>query len=262
MKKTMIKIVPLLLVLLGSALAAGEKQQKNICYKPGETIAADVSVVDAGGGELRLLDLVEPDTKLIYLLIFGGPGLSGNPGDGPFWCEDSFNGMPLSTYMYLKYRDKGVRFVPVVTPPVYHEQYYGIDEGTFLRQPDSSQVYQDYFFRFVDKSEELKAGKIIPFPELYFDPRFKLLFNFKKMSDLTAYAGGNEPWLGRFKPCGDDQSYSTPVIWLLSPQGKVLSEPFFGNRYSDSKQIIRFTVRDVEQAVRTILENDENKAER
>ncbi len=251
--KTALKLLLIAGLLNAADVAAGGNEQKNVCYKPGETIAAEVSLVDAGGAPVPLLDLVEPDTRLIYLLIYGGPGLTGNPTDGPLWCEDSFNGMPLSTYMYLKYRDKGVRFVPVAVPPVYHEKYFGIEPGTFLQQPDTSAQYRDAFQRFVEQSEFLQAGKIIPFPELYFDPRFRLLFNFDKMKDLSRYAAKPAPWMGKFKPCGDTQSYSTPVIWLLAPDGTVLHEPFYGNRYSDTHQDIRFTVRDVEAAVKKIL---------
>ena len=55
--------------------------------------------------------------------------------------------------------------------------------------------------------------------------------------------------MGKFKPITDSQSYSVPVIWLLSREGKVLREPFVGNRFGTSTQKINYTVREVEAAL-------------
>lgn len=229
------------------------------CYQPGDTIAPEVSVVDKSGNPQRLLDLAGQDTRLIYLVLFGGPSLNPSHTEGGLWCEDSFNDMPISNYLAKKYRDRGVRFIPVVCPPVYHERRFGYDPGAFLEASDTSEVFRDNFQRLVAATKALQKSRVIPFEAVYFDPRFRLLFNFEQMENLQNYAGGRPAWLGKFKPCGDYQRYSTPTIWLLSPRGEVLHEPFFGNRYADNRQQIRFTVRDVEAAIQSLLNNRDQR---
>lgn len=50
--------------------------QEQACYQIGETIAPEVTVVNANGEQQNLLELIDSETKLIYLVIFGGPSLN------------------------------------------------------------------------------------------------------------------------------------------------------------------------------------------
>lgn len=246
----------LLLMTFFAALQAATAQQgmpRQECYQVGEKIDPAVSFVAANGAPVRLLDLVEPDTKLIYLLIFGGPSLNPEHSEGGLWCEDSFNDLPTSNFIARKFGNSGVKVVPVVCPPVYHERRFGYEPGLFMETAPTERAYQQNFQTFVDATGELQEPKIIPFDTVYYDPQFRLLFNFSAMRDLSDYAGEPAGWLGKFKPCGDSQRYSTPTIWLLSPDGEVLREPFYGNRFLINKLEISYTIRDVDAAVAELL---------
>jgi hypothetical protein len=223
------------------------------CYHVGETIASDTFVYDMTGEKKRLLDLKDAGTKLVYLLLFGGPSVDPVSTYGGLWCVDSFNDMPVSNYIRLKYKKQGVEIIAVACPPVYGEEEYGYTAGTFLAQLESSQVWKDEFGRFVQAAYDLQGNHVIPFEKMYFDPKFRLAFNHQKHTNGMAFSDPVLPWMGRFKPATDQQSYSVPVIWLLSPDGKVLHEPFVGNRYGSSTQRINYTVREVEAAVQKIL---------
>ncbi len=241
-----------LLLVLNSEHAPENKPQP--CYQVGEKVAADIFVYDASGEKKRLLDLVKPETKAIYLLLFGGPSLNPAESAGGLWCGDSFNDMPTSTYMYRKYHgNASVLFVAVACPPVYGETDYGFPGDTFLAQPDTAATWKREFGLFVQAVYELQGNHVIPFEQVYYDPKLRLLFNHKKHAEGVKFSDAILPWMGKFKPSTDTQSYSVPVIWLLSQEGKVLHEPFVGNRYGTSTQKINYTVREVEAALQKII---------
>ncbi len=254
MKSLRAIFLPLPGVLLALCACAATGQDKSQpCYQAGEVIAPEIFVYDMAGEKKRVLELKSADTKLIYLLLFGGPSV--NPADsyGGLWCADSFNDMAVSNYIYLKYKKQGVEVIAVACPPVYDEEEYGYTAETFLPQAETAQVWQDELGRFVQACYDLQANHVIPFEKIYYDPKFRLLFNHKKRANGIAFSDSVLPWMGKFKPGTDSQSYSVPVIWLLSPEGKVLHEPFVGNRYGASTQKINYTVREVEAAVQKIL---------
>ncbi|MCA9741774.1 hypothetical protein KC734_09555 [candidate division KSB1 bacterium] len=227
--------------------------QEQACYQIGETIAPEVTVVNANGEQQNLLELIDSETKLIYLVIFGGPSLNPEHSEGGLWCEDSFNDLPISNFIARKYGEKGVKVVPVVCPPVYHERRFGYPVDAFMKTAQSENSFQKAFKSFVGATAKLQNARIIPFETVYFDPQFRLMFNYSAMSDVNEYAGEMADWLGKLKPCGDDQRYSTPTIWLLSPQGEVLHAPFYGNRFMTGRLKISFTIRDVDAAVAELL---------
>lgn len=235
----------------GSEASPEDKPQP--CYRAGEAIAPEVFIYDAAGEKKRVLDLVQAETKAVYLLLFGGPSLNPSDTHGGLWCVDSFNDMPVSNYLYRKYHNAGVLFLAVACPPVYDETDYGYPGETFLAQPDSTPEWQLEFSRFVQAAYELQSNEIIPFDRLYFDPKLRLLFNHKKHAEGMKFSDTILPWMGMFKPQTDHQSYSVPVIWLLSKEGKVLHEPFVGNRYGMSTQRINYTVREVEAALQEAI---------
>jgi len=224
------------------------------CYHLGEMIAAETFVFNRLGEKKRLLELAGPDTKIIYLLLFGGASASPVETHGGIWCNDSFNDLPISNYLYLKYRGRGVTFVAVACPPVYDEEEYGYPADTFLALPESDPTWQQQFERFVQATCALQDNRVIPFDRIYFDPKFRLMFNHKKHAQGVAFSDSILPWMGRLKPASDQQSYSLPTIWLLSREGRVLHEPFVGNRYGTVTQRIVFTVREVEAALEKILQ--------
>lgn len=232
-------------------VVAQDKPQS--CYQVGDTISPEIFVQDMTGERKRLLDLKSTEAKLIYLLLFGGPSVNPASSYGGLWCVDSFNDMAVSNYIYLKYKKQGVEVIAVACPPVYGEDEYGYAAGTFLPQPESAQTWKDEFGRFVQAAYDLQGNHVIPFEKVYFDPKFRLAFNHKKHANGAAFSENILPWMGKFKPGTDQQSYSVPMIWLLSPEGKVLHEPFVGNRYGTSTQRINYTVRDVEAAVQKLL---------
>lgn len=249
-----------LVALLTFLVTAGWTQDQNRAapepppsYHKGERIAPETFIYDVGGRYKRLLDLVQPDTKVIYLLIFGGPALVPESGTGGFWCQDSFNDMPTSTYLYRKYHNQGVCFIPVACPPVYDEEDYGFAGNTFLALLDTTEQWRREYQAFVNAAMEMQIYKTMVFEQIYFDPKFRLSFNYKKLSDGLEVADAILPWMGKFKPASDDQSYSVPVIWLLSPAGEILHEPFVGNRFGSTTQHLNYTVREVEAALQQAL---------
>lgn len=230
-----------------------KQQDSQSCYRVGEMIAPETFVYNRIGEKQRLLELVRPETKVIYLLLFGGASASTVETYGGIWCNDSFNDMPISNYLYLKYREAGVTFIAVACPPVYSEEEYGFPGGTFLALPETSEDWRHAFENFVQTTYDLQNNRVIPFDKIYFDPKFRLMFNHQKRANGVAFSDSILAWMGKFKPCSDKQSHSLPTIWLLSPNGKVLHEPFVGNRYGASTQRIKFTVREVEAALENIL---------
>lgn len=229
-----------------ATLLSGQEQS----YKVGDKIDSDVTVFNADGEKVKMLDLVQADTRLIYLVILGGPSLNPERGSGGIWCEDSFNDLPVSTYNYFNFSQKGVLFVPVVCPPVYHERRFGYDKGFFLQEQDSENDFLKGFQAFTQATKDLQKQKIIPFDNVFFDPHFSLLFNHNRLKDRQNYPLKDVSWLGRFKPEGDTQIYSTPTIWLILPDGTIVEGPFYGNRYSHRIRKITYTVRDIEKAIK------------
>ena len=224
------------------------------CYRPGEKIAPEIYVYDGAGRRQPLLELVTPETKVIYLLLFGGPTLNPERSQGGLWCEDTFNDMPISNYLYLKYRERGVTFVPVACPPVYHAKIFGYTGNALLALPEGAPEWHEALANFIGAARTLQENHVIPFEEVYFDPRFHLLFNYDRREDLPPLPDEAPAWIGKFKPCRDHQSYSTPTIWLLSRAGEVLHEPFAGNRYAPAEQRLRYTARDLEEVLLKVLE--------
>ncbi len=225
------------------------------CYRPGEIVAPEIYVYDGDGRQRRLLDLAAPETKVLYLLLFGGPTFNPERSQGGLWCEDTFNDMPISNYLYLRYRDRGVTFVPVACPPIYHAKVFGYAGNPLLSLPEGAPEWHEARAAFVQAARALQDNHVIPFEKLYFEPNFRLLFNFEKLADLPPLPDPMPDWMGKFKPCGDRQCYSTPTIWLLSRTGEVLHEPFAGNRYAQAEQRLRYTVRDLEQVLAKFLED-------
>lgn len=239
------------LTLVGAARAspASAADEAKGCYAPGDVVGRGVFLLDSERRELPLLDLVRNDTRLLYLLIFGGAEAGPDAG---LWCGDSRSDLAIHAAMLHKYAAKGVRFVPVATPPVYAEARHGYPAGAFLGTAESSAAHGDAVVGFVARTEALRAGGKLPFPEIFYDPRFRLLDNAGRYPHVAAY-GVVHAWQGRFKACGDTQRHGTPTLWLLGKDGRVLREPFYGNVYERGEEKLRYRENDVASAIELIL---------
>lgn len=255
MKRYFMALFLMPIIIHGQPSALSTQEVAQPCYRVGEMIAPETFVYNRIGEKKRLLELARPETKVIYLLLFGGASASPVETYGGIWCSDSFNDMPISNYLNLKYRERGVTFIAVACPPVYSEQDYGFPGDTFLALSETSEDWRQTFESFVQATYDLQNTHVIPFDKIYFDPKFRLMFNHNKRANGIAFSDSILTWMGKLKPCSDKQSHSLPTIWLLSPNGKVLHEPFAGNRYGTSTQRINFTVREVEAALESILKD-------
>ena len=213
------------------------------CYLPGERIDESVQVQDANGKRVSLRDILAAKACK-GVLLFLVAGAEGKPGRkrGGLWCEDSFNDLPLLRHLRLDYEAKGVRFVAVCCPPVYHEEEFGYDSGAFLTKADDDAVYERNRRLFVERSLALRSDDVLPFDEIYFDPRFRLLAN-KKRGEASV--GVRPDWQGRFKWHRDTQTYGTPTLWVLTPDGEVFGDPFTMNVYESEGRRLRYTARSV-----------------
>jgi len=216
-------------------------------YLPGDIIDGDVFVQDAQMKVVRLLDAVTPGAKAIALVIFGGAYLTTTDKHGGIWCEDTLDEFGTIKAAVNTFKDKGVQFIGVACPPVYSDRY-GWEKGVFLDEPESSAKFGQAARQFIDKTESLKKDRTIPLETVYYDLRYRLLWNKKEYTAKAAY-GQVYPWQGKFKWQKDEQRYGTPCLWFLDPKGKVLHEPLYGNNYSSVPSKILFTYWELEGAL-------------
>lgn len=210
-------------------------------WLPGETVTA---IVEDGAGTRVALEELLRDQSCKGAVLFLVAGAEG--GDtrkrGGLWCEDSFNDLPLLRHLRLQYEDKGIRFIPVCCPPVYHEEEFGYTEGAFLHRPDDDPVYRDNRQKFVARTQRLVDEDVLPFSRIWFDPRFRMLSNPLRGE---ASVGERPDWQGKFKWYGDTQAYGTPTLWILDRERRVFGKPFHMNVYESEGRRIRYTTRDV-----------------
>lgn len=214
-------------------------------WLPGQRVDGDVTIEDATGKRIRLQDIArQQSSKGIVLCLIAGAEGGDTRKRGGFWCEDTFNDMPLLRHLRLVYEPKGVRFIAVCCPPVYHEAEYAYEPGAFLTLPDDDPRYESDRRRFVSRTLALREHQALPFDEVYFDPRFRLLAN-PSRGEADRGLGERPAWQGKFKWHRDTQTYGTPTLWLLKPDLTVFGQPFFMNVYESPGRKLRYTVRDV-----------------
>ncbi len=238
-----------LLAACGATEARGAQDPG--CFMPGETIDRNVFFLDANMKPVRLLDAVKPGSKAVVLVVIGGAYLAAPDRHGGIWCEDTLYDFGTLKAAVGAGSGKGVQFICAACPPVYSEKY-GWPNGVFLDEPDDSPKYVEAVRQFIGKTEALRKDGTIPFDTVYYDPRFRLLWNPKEYTAKPAY-GTVYAWQGKFKWHKDTQRYGTPCIWFLDPHGKVLREPLYGNNYASEPPRILYTYWELEGAIQESL---------
>ncbi len=237
------------------ATAAKAGADAGLSYGVGEVISPDVFVLDGESKRHNLLDLVANDSSAaVHLLyLFGGGALGHGSKLGGIWCEDSFEDLQVLRYIQEKYEFAPLNIITVACAPIYSTQYYGLAEGVFLNESDSSEKYQEAARKFIASTNESVESGFVPV-QPYFDLRLRLLFN--RREDLAPGADYGEvfDWQGKFRASDEEQKYGVPTIWLLNYEGKVLEPPFHGNVYHSEPYAINYTLLDVDRAVQRHLE--------
>ena len=238
-------------LLLVNWVAGGSPPQIGKSYLPGDSVDPETFFLDAGQNRVKLLEAIAPGTKVAALVIFGGAYLSTTDKHGGIWCEDSLDEFANLKAASNSSKEKGVQFIAVACPPVYSDKY-GFERNVFLDQPDDSPRYRQAVRTFIEKTEALRKDRTIPFAVVYYDPRFRLLWNPAEHSGKEGY-GTVYPWQGNFKWHKDDQRYGTPCVWFLDPKGKVLREPLYGNNYSAVPPRILYTYWELQSGIADLL---------
>ncbi len=237
------------LAACGGAMERATPEQA--CYMPGDTVDKATFLLDVQLKPVKLMDAVKPGSKAVALVMIGGAYLAASDRHGGIWCEDTLYDFGNLKAASISCKDKGIQFICVACPPVYSDKY-GWAKGVFLEEPDDSPKYLAAARQFVEKTEALKKDGTIPGDELYYDVRFRLLWNTKEYKPGPAY-GTVFGWQGKFKWYKDDQRYGTPCVWFLDARGKVLREPLYGNNYASVPPRILYTYWELESAFQEAL---------
>ncbi len=224
-------------------------------YQVGDVVSAGTVLLDREMQTVRLADLLDSRTQVAVLVIFGGGAsrpAGAEPLRGGIWCEDSYDDLSIQRALVHQFTDRPVQFIPVAVPPVYHHQF-GYPKGVFLEHSDNHPAYLKAARSFIEATEELRRADMIPYQTIYYDPKFRLAQN-RKERDLGPEFGQIFDWQGKLKWQLDPRKYGTPTIWLLDGQGRILSEPFFGNEYDGDPPQINYGFHDLRKRIEQFLE--------
>ncbi|HXK58532.1 MAG TPA: hypothetical protein PLP42_01440 [Acidobacteriota bacterium] len=245
------RVVILVGLLLSSGLFAQPRLQleKPYGYQVGDKIDADLTLLDKDLQPHSLLSLIEPQTKILVLVGFGGADArepqseSGNP----LWCKDSFDDLPLQRDLVAAFRQAPVQFIGVAVPPVYNPGLYGYSEDAFLGFPETSPEFLENAKRFIALTEEQVSRRLIPFPQVFYDLKFRLAD--RPPADPGPGYGKVYRWQGKLRWHLDPRKYGLPIIWLIGPEGEILQPPFFSNDYDSDPPSIMYQFSDVKTAI-------------
>ena len=230
--------------------------KKTTYYEVGSQIDPAVFVHDRRMSKVRLLDLIDSETRVAVLVLFGGGIKELPPGRkkrGPLWCEDSFDDLPIQRALLGAFKDRPVQFIPIAIPPVYHAANYGWAADDFLGFPDDSERYLAAASSFIRATEEAVKSTLLPFDGIYYDPKFRLAANSKER-ELDSGYGTVHDWEGRLRWGTEARRYGTPAFWFLDSSGRVLTEPLLGNEYDADPPEINYGFRDVSRLLEELLE--------
>ena len=202
----------------------------------------------------KLSEIVTSDSKVVVLTLLGGGAPSApveHPLRGGLWCLDTFDDLPLQRALVRHFRDQPVQFVAVAVPPVY-DNTYGFEEDVFVRLGEQDPLLRSQAQMFIELTEQTRDSGVMPFKEIYYDPKFRLARRKRLQPDPDA--GSFFPWQGRLRWYRDSRKYGTPTLWILDRDLTVLREPFVENNYNFDPPQIAYDFRDVRDAIAALLE--------
>ncbi len=224
------------------------------CYLPGDRIDSAVYVYDFAGRKVELTGLFGSGDKVIVLSLFGGAAdiLNDINRRGNLWCEDSFDDMAVQRALISYFDGQPVRFIAIAIPAVLSPGIGGAD-NLFLSAMRDDEVFIEKFSGFRANTEKEKVSTLLPFKEIFYDPRGRLILGEKDLGKVAPGYGQVYDWQGKFKWHLDPRTYGLPAIWVLKGDGTVACEPFWGNDYDSSPPQINYGFEDLKQAVETLL---------
>ena len=260
----MVKIVrttPLAMILfLGLAGGFSQGQPKLVepeagSYLPGDSVDQGVFVYDAEGRRLFLRELFDDGCRVVVLSLLGGasiePVSSGHRGN--LWCEDSFDDLAVQRALAAWFEGKPVKFVAVAIPRVLSVPD-GEEENVFLSSSFEDEAFSRSFREFVSLTEAERISTVLPFDEIYYDPKGRLVFGRETLGELAAGYGEIHQWQGKFKWHLDSRTYGLPTIWILTGEGIAAGEPFWGNDYDSNPPQVNYGFAELKSAVEKLLE--------
>lgn len=235
-------------------LRADDAPKPSPSYKQGETIDPATFVYDKTGKRVRLMDIIDRKTDVVFLELMAGAYVPGtDKTNGGLWCEDTFNDMPVSRFLKNYFRGREVQFIAVAIPPLFSSGN-GYDNKALLYGDEASEAFKTEFEKFVKATDALlttgDGAGIIPFDRIYYAPKNRVMLNLRRDdTKVDEKYGPIKAWYGRLKSDQDDQKYGTPTIWLLSPTGEVLDGPFCQNIYASDPVMITYTIPEMVSAI-------------
>lgn len=220
-------------------------------YQVGDTVDPATEVVDARLESQPLLALLDPAAKVVVLVLFGGGAVDPDPA-GELWCEDSQAELEGMRELTRTFAAEPVQFLGVAFPAVYSSDRHGYEANVFLTGSEDQPEYQAARRELLDPTEALRQSGKLPYDQVVYDFRFRLLSN-PEYEQPDQRPDPLPAWAGRFKSDQDRQKYGLPTVWLLDSSGVVLAAAFTGNIYGDDPPTIRYTMDDLERAIREQL---------
>lgn len=224
-------------------------------YLSGESIDAEVAVWTAEGEKVRLIDLWDSTHQVVVLVLLGGAARNPESDSrrGGLWCEDSFDDLAVQRALVSWARDKPVSVIAVAIPDVLSPEEDG-SGNILLEKEEDSVFFREEFSGFVNRTEKERASSILPFDRIFYDPRGKLILGEDSLGKVSAGYGEIQDWQGKFKWHMDPRTYGLPTVWILTGDGKIAGEPFWGNDYDSSPPLVSYGFRELKDAVESLLD--------
>ena len=225
-------------------------------YRVGDRVDGSTLLLTKEMATRRLSEVVTPESKIVVLVILGGAAPSAPPQHplrGGLWCLDTFDDLPLQRALIRHFRGQPVQFVAVAVPPAY-DNIYGFEEDVFLRLGDHDPLLRSQVQMFIQLTEQTRETGVMPFEEIYYDPKFRLARRKRWKPDPDV--GVVFPWQGKLRWYRDTRKYGTPTLWILDRELTVLREPFVENNYNFDPPQIEYDFRDVRDAIAALLESE------
>lgn len=229
--------------------------QKPFGYQVGDVIEQGVFVLDKQMQKRPLLSLFDKQAKVVVLSLLGGASKTTSfekPHRGPLWCEDSFDDLSVQRALVSYFRGQPVQFIAVAVPPVFNSAAFGYPDGVFLRKGEDDPEFVANAQQLIAATEKEKATGLLPFSEVFYDPKFRLGIK-ADSADVTAGYGPAFDWQGKLKWHLDLRKYGLPSIWILRPGGEILREPFFANDYDSDPPQLPYGFKDLKDAIEELI---------